>query len=151
MDLLQEAGDLPRLEQPRGDLVQAPEAVAAMVRLHEVGWGTRRIARELRCSRTTVQRYLTTGVWHGYRRRAGRRKLADELDWLRERLIRHRGNADVVRQNLARERDIIVSLRTLERAVAPFRAELAAEARTTLRFETPPWHDGGSPARPLRA
>lgn len=31
-----------------------------------------------------------------------------------------------------------MSLRTLERAVAPFRAELAAEARATVRFETPP-------------
>jgi len=37
-----------------------------------------------------------------------------------------------------RERGIAVSLRTLERAVAPFRAELEAEARATLRFETPP-------------
>ena len=58
--------------------------------------------------------------------------------WLRERLLRHRGNADVVRQDLERERGITVTLRTLERAVAPFRRELAAEARATLRFETPP-------------
>ena len=69
----------------------------------------------------------------------GRRsKLAGETAWLRERLIRHRGNADVVRKDLERERGIMVSLRTLERAVAPFRAELAAAARATLRFETPP-------------
>ena len=38
-------------------------------------------------------------------------------------------NADVVRQDLERERGITVSLRTLERAVAPFRRELAAEAK----------------------
>jgi len=71
-------------------------------------------------------------------RRVRRAKLAGERAWLRERLIRHHGNADVVRQDLERERGIAVSLRTLERAVAPFRAELAAEARAMLRFETPP-------------
>jgi len=118
--------------------VETPDAVAAMVRLHEVGWGTRRIARELGCSRTTVQHYLTAGEWRGYRRRGRRSKLAGETPWLRERLIRHHENADVVRQDLERERGITVSLRTLERAVAPFRAEFEAEARATLRFETPP-------------
>src|SRR5271166_6408288 len=139
MELAQEAADSPRLEQPRGEPVQTAEDVAAMLRLHGLGWGTRRIARELGCSRTTVQHYLAAGEWQGYRRRRGRpRKLAGEAAWLRERLLRHRGNADVVRQDLERERGITVSLRTLERAVAPFRRELAAEARATLRFETPP-------------
>jgi hypothetical protein len=85
-----------------------------------------------------VQHHLAAGEWRGYRRRGRQSKLAGELTWLRERLIRHHGNADVVRQDLQRERGIAVSLRTLERAVAPFRAELAAEARATLRFETPP-------------
>jgi transposase len=69
------------------------------------------------------------GEWHGYRRRGRRRKLAGDLAWLRERLTRHHGNADLVRQDLKRERGITVSLRTLERAVAPFRHKLAAEAR----------------------
>ena len=138
MDVSHEAADSPRLAQPRGALVETPEAVAAMLRLHDLGWGTRRIARELGCSRTTVQHYLAAGEWHGYRRRGRRAKLAGESAWLRERLIRHHGNADVVRQDLERERGIAVSLRTLERAVAPFRAELEAEARATLRFETPP-------------
>jgi len=138
MAVSHEAADSPRLAQPRGAQVETPEAVAAMLRLHELGWGTRRIARELGCSRTTVQHYLAAGEWRGYRRRGRGAKLAGESAWLRERLIRHRGNADVVRQDLKRERGIAVSLRTLERAVAPFRAELEAEARATLRFETPP-------------
>ena len=138
MAVSQEAADSPRLAQPRGAQVETPEAVAAMLRLHELGWGTRRIARELGCSRTTVQHYLAAGEWRGYRRRGRGAKLAGESAWLRERLIRHRGNADVVRQDLKRERGIAVSLRTLERAVAPFRAEVEAEARATLRFETPP-------------
>jgi len=138
MELLREAAHSPRLAEPRGALVETPEAVAAMLGLHEMGWGTRRIARELGCSRTTVHRYLTQGEWRGYRRRGRRAKLADDAAWLRERLVRHGGNADVVRQDLERERGIRVSLRTLERAVVPFRQELAAEARATLRFETPP-------------
>ena len=59
-------------------------------------------------------------------------------DWLRERFLRHRGNADVVRQDLAAEKGIAVSLRTLQRAVQPYRQALKAEALATVRFETPP-------------
>jgi transposase len=59
-------------------------------------------------------------------------------NWLAERFRRHRGNADVVRQELLAERGISISLRTVERAVAHLRRELAAEARATVRFETPP-------------
>jgi transposase len=44
----------------------------------------------------------------------------------------------VLRQELAVERGIAVSLRTVERAVKPYRQELEAEARATVRFETPP-------------
>jgi transposase len=58
--------------------------------------------------------------------------------WLRERFRQHRGNADVLRQELAAEKNVHVSLRTVERAVAPYRQELEAEARATVRFETPP-------------
>jgi transposase len=138
MEVSRGSADLPWLEQPRGVPMQTPEDVAAMLRLHDLGWGTRRIARELGCSRSTVQHYVAAGGWQSYRRRGRRRKLAGEAAWLRERLNRHQGNADVVRQDLARERGITVSLRTLEREVAPFRRELAAQARATLRFETPP-------------
>ena len=53
-------------------------------------------------------------------------------------LRRHRGNADVIRQELVAEKGTIVSLRTVERAVQAYRQELAAEARATVRFETPP-------------
>ena len=70
-------------------------------------------------------------------RRGRRRSTGWRTGW-RERFRRHRGNADVVRQELVAERGITVSLRTVERAVAPCRRELAAEARATVRFETPP-------------
>jgi transposase len=56
----------------------------------------------------------------------------------RERFERHRGNADVVRQELAAEKHIVVSLRTIKRAAVPYRRELAAAARATVRFETAP-------------
>lgn len=43
-----------------------------------------------------------------------------------------------MRQELVAEKGIALSLRTIERAVAPLRRELEAQARATLRFETPP-------------
>ena len=115
-----------------------PDEVAAMMRLHRLGWGTRRLGQQFGCSRTTVRRYVAAGGWQPFAgaRRGG--KLDGVEEWLRERFHRHRGNADVVRQDLERERGIKVSLRTVERAVQPYRRELAAEARATLRFETPP-------------
>jgi transposase len=44
----------------------------------------------------------------------------------------------VVREELEGEKGIKLSLRTIEREVAPLRRELLAEARATVRFETPP-------------
>jgi transposase len=114
------------------------EEVAAMLTLHERGWGTRRIARELGVSRNTVKRYLGEGGWVGYRRPQRDGRLAGLEEWLRERFQRHRGNAEVIRQELAGEHGIAVSLRTVERAVAPWRRELEAQARATVRFETAP-------------
>src|SRR5215207_5559846 len=66
--------------------------------------------------------------------------LAGLEEWLAGRLRRHASNADVVRQELLAERGIGVSLRTVEREVAPFRRALEAEAGATVRFETPPGH-----------
>ena len=122
----------------RGRRMREADDVAAMVRLHGLGWGIRRIAAELGCSHMTVRRYVEAGGWVSYRapERAG--VLDGHAGWIAERFRRHRGNSDVVRQDLARELGIEVSLRTVERAVAPLRRELLAEARATVRFETPP-------------
>jgi transposase len=136
-NLVEISGPLSVRSTPEGSM-REPDEVTAMLRLHRLGWGTRRIATALGCSRTTVQRYLSTGEWRTYRRSGRRRLLEPHLTWLTERFTRHRGNADVVRQDLARERGVTVSLRTIERAVAPLRHSLAAEARATVRFETPP-------------
>ena len=115
-----------------------PEAVAALLRLRALGWGSKRIARELEISRGTVKRYIEVGGWQPFRKPVRKRVLDDLDDWLRERFRRHRGNADVVRQELAAEKGIVASLRTVQRAVEPYRQELVAEARATVRFETAP-------------
>ena len=127
-----------RDEAARGDLMRTPDEVAAMLALKGLGWGAKRIAREFGTCPKTVRRYLRDGGWTGYGRAGRPTALAGLETWLEERLIRHGGNADVVRQELALERGISVSLRTVERACAPFRQRLAAAARATIRFETPP-------------
>ena len=137
MDVDPVAGPL-RVWEPRREVMLEPDEVAAMMRLHRLGWGTRRLAQQFGCSRTTVRRYVAAGGWQPFAGARRGHKLDGLEAWLRERFHRHRGNADVVRQDLERERGIKVSLRTVERAVQPYRRELAAEARATLRFETPP-------------
>jgi transposase len=90
------------------------------------------------CSKNTVRRYLRGGGWVAYRRPERNSALRGLEPWLAERLQRHHGNADVVRQDVEREHGIAVSLRTVERAVAPFRRELRAAEVATIRFETAP-------------
>ena len=114
-----------------------PEDVLEMRRLHRLGLGTRQIAARLGCSRTTVQVWLQRGRWQKPARRRRRRALAGWEEWLRDRLVQHEGNADVVRQELG-ALGVRVSLRTVERAVEPFRRELRAAVVATTRFETPP-------------
>jgi len=116
----------------------APDEVAAMVQLPKWGWGTKRIAGELGCSRNTVKRYLAAGGWAGIRPPQRKRRLDGLSEWLAGRFRQHCGNCDVVRQDLVREHGVKVSLRTVERAVAPLRQALQAEARACMRFETPP-------------
>ncbi len=118
--------------------MRTPDEVATMQQLHALGWGTRRIADEVGCNRETVQRYLASGGWTPCRVPRRSSVLAGHMDWVAERFRRHRGNADVVRQELASELGVVASLRTVERAVSHLRRELAAEALATVRFETPP-------------
>lgn len=129
---------VPRGELPRREVMQTPDEVAAMLRLKALGWGIKRIAKALGCSHMTVRHYVAQGGWRPYRGRGRPRALAGLEDWLAERFRRHAGNADVVRQELVAEKAITLSLRTIERAVAPLRREFEVLARATLRFETPP-------------
>jgi len=109
-----------------------------MLRLHAQGWGSKRIAKELGISRNTVRRYLRQGGYAPYAAPQRSKALEGLEGWLRERFLKHRGNADVVRQELLAEKGLEVSLRTVERAVAPYRRELAALSKATVRFETAP-------------
>lgn len=118
--------------------VQTTQDVEAMQRLSAAGWGRRRIAKELGCSPETVRRYLRQGGWQPYGKPRRHSALDGHQTWLRQRFLAHRGNADVVRQELASEKGIRVSLRTVERAVEPWRRELRNAALATVRFETPP-------------
>ena len=115
-----------------------PDEVAAMVRLHEMGWGAKRLAREFGCARNTVRRYLRGDGPAAYRQPERRSALDGLEEWLRERFFRHNGNADVIRQELGSEHGVAVSLRHVERRVACWRRELKAQARACVRFETPP-------------
>jgi transposase len=136
---MREDGTVPSpLGDQRRDVMKAPDEVSAMLRLKALGWGSKRIAAELGCSRNTVRHWLARSDWRPCASRSRSRKLDGMSDWLRERFRQHAGNADVVRQELAREKNITVSLRTVERGVAPLRRELIAAARATVRFETQP-------------
>jgi transposase len=110
--------------------------VSAMLRLKARGWGLRRIAAKLRCSRSTVRRWLAQGEWRPHPSRSRPAKLDGLSDWLRERFRLHGGNTNAVRQELAREKNITVSLRTVERAVAPlWREFFLVERARQVAFE----------------
>lgn len=120
------------------ETIKEPEDVTAMLKLAQLGWGARRIAKEFGCERNTVKRYLRQGGWQPYGAPQRKSKLDGLDEWLAESFKQHRGNADVVRQALISEHRIEVSLRTVERAVKPLRSELARLAEATVRFETLP-------------
>ena len=123
---------------PREQVMKTPDDVAEMLRLRACGWGLKRIARQLGCSHHTVKNYVAAGGVKPFKSRERAKRLDGLEGWLRERFIRHRGNADVVRQDLIAEKGLAVSRRTLQRAVQPYRQALKAEALATMRFETPP-------------
>ena len=96
-----------RLDDQRRDVMKAPDDVSAMLRLKAAGWGSKRIAAELGCSRNTVRHWLALGSWRPCATPSRSTQLDGLSDWLCERFRRHADNADVVRQELAREKNII--------------------------------------------
>src|SRR6476620_152741 len=91
-----QVGVVPPVADGRGQWMRMPDEVAAMLRLRDLGWGTRRIAAEFGCNRETLQRYLAMGGWAPDRMPERPGALGGHGVWLAERLRRHRGNADVV-------------------------------------------------------
>ena len=51
-----------RGKRVQGEEMVEAEEVAAMVRLHELGWGAKRLSKEFGCARNTVRRYLRAGA-----------------------------------------------------------------------------------------
>ena len=63
------------------------EEVAAMVRLHELGWGAKRLSKEFGCARNTVRRYLRAGGAAPFRKPERKTAFDGLEDWLREHVI----------------------------------------------------------------
>ena len=116
--------------RPRAQTMMKSEEVEAMQHLHALGWGLRRIAKEFGCSKNTVRRYVAADGWMSYRRRADGGKLEDQEAWLKERFFRTAAMPRWCVQDLLREQAIDVSLRTVGRAVAPFRRLLICSRAT---------------------
>ena len=76
-----------------------------------------RIAKALGCARNTVRRYVREGGWKPYAD-GGRAMVLDEHEGcIVDAVDQHRGNAEVVRQELERVQGVAVSVRTVERTV----------------------------------
>ncbi len=69
----------------RGEEMLQPDEVAAMMRLHGLGLGAKRLAREFGCARNTVRRYLRPGGSVPFRQPVRRLALDGLEGWLRER------------------------------------------------------------------
>ena len=113
------------------------EAAGQLFALRRLGWGTKRIGEELGISRNTVKAWLRKGPERKYEGPVRKGVLEPHLGWLRERWQAGVRNGDVFRQELL-GRGIRVSLRTVERALAPLNREWKVAEKATLRFETPP-------------
>jgi transposase len=126
-----------RLETGR-EIMRTPDEVMVILELKRKGWGAKRIGCELGISKNTVKRYIRCGGWEPYGRPSRRKALDEQRQWIAEQYDMHHGNADVVRQELQKQFGLQVSLRTVERAVAPQRREMRARSQATERFETAP-------------
>ena len=81
--------------------MKTPDDVVAIVALHQLGWGSKRIAGELGIARNTVKRYIRDGGWTPYQQPARERCLDEVGGWLQEQFTQHKGNAAVVLRELA--------------------------------------------------
>lgn len=126
---------LPALEVP---MLEAEE-VTRMKLLAGLGWGARRIAKELGVARNTVRRYVRDGAAVGVQMHPGQRALDDTERRMAEELYEGvaEGNAVVVRDMLS-DRGVEVGLRSVQRLVKPLRERRAAAEAATVRYESIP-------------
>ena len=95
--------------------MKGPDEALTMKTLHAKGHSAWKIAGILGCSHTTVMRYIRNG-FDAAPREQPPSALEPHAKFLLERFLQHDGNGDVVRQELATELGIVVSLRTVQRA-----------------------------------
>jgi len=116
----------------------AAEVVRQMAQLAQLGWGAKRIARELGVARNTVRRYLR-GARAEVQEHLAARRLDEAARAEAWRLYdgEAEGNAVVVAR-LLREQSIAASVRTVQRAVEERRRSQRASQVATVRFETAP-------------
>ena len=115
------------------------EVVTAIRTLTERGVGKKAIARQLGISINTVRRYVRHPIVSGHQVRLGGRRLTET--WRDEARTLYVGAADgnaVVVQRMLQERGLMVSTRTIERAVADLRRATRVAQLATVRMETPP-------------
>src|SRR5882724_11491268 len=111
----------------------AAEVVRQMAQLAQLGWGAKRIARELGVARNTVRRYLRGARAEVQEHFAARRlDEAARAEALRLYDGEAEGNAVVVAR-LLREQSIAASVRTVQRAVEERRSQRASQV-ATVRF-----------------
>lgn len=118
-----------------------PEIVKHLRALRALGWGSKRIARELGIARNSVRRYLRDGVAAETQTRPGAWTLdATQQQTARTLLDGPAAGNGVVVQRLLAEQHVEVPLRTLQRVLAPHRQDKRAAELATVRFETAPGH-----------
>lgn len=101
----------PLVEMGQGsEKMLAPQEVQKMLALSALGWGAKRISRELGCSRNTVREYLRRGGWRPMDVSARASALEPHKQWLAERLRRHRDNADVVRHTFKAMLEVVQTI-----------------------------------------
>ena len=133
-----EKKDVAPLQVTEVPLVEA-EVVRRMKVLAEMGWGAKRIARELEIARNTVKRYLKGGAAPGVQLHLKQRKL-DAAERAKAVALfdgEAEGNAVVVHELLS-SAGIEAGIRTVQRAVEDHRRSKQVAELATVRFETGP-------------
>ena len=92
-------------------VMETPEEVAVIRQLLERGWSRRRIATELGITRHTVNRYLALGEWQPYSTANRTGQLDGHREWLQQQFEQHHGNAEVVRQELLKQKRLTARCR----------------------------------------
>jgi len=124
---------MPEVPVIDGDIVTAIRDLASR------GIGSKSIAQQLGVARNTVRRYRRAPVPAGLQVRPGARKLSDaHRQTARELYSSVAGGNAVVVQRLLAERGVVVTARTIERAVTDLRRAQRAAALATVRMETAP-------------